>query len=318
MRLQNYVCGNWVEGTGPATDLVHAVTGEKVAASSGGIDFKAMAQYARSVGGPALRRSTFHERACMLKAMAQYLTERKDAYYQVSAATGATKADSWIDIDGGFGTLFVYASKGRREFPNETFYVDGGVEGISKAARLSDGTSACPSRAWPCTSMRSTSRLGDAREACLSLLAGVLLHREARHAHELLTERVFRDIIASGIFPEGTVQPICGSAGDLLDHLDSQDAVAFTGSATTGRSRRSIRRWLATPSASTWRPTRQLLRARPRCHAWHGGVRHPVKEVSREMTSGRRGRSVPPCAERSCPKRWSRTSSRRCRSDWRV
>src|SRR5919199_776326 len=133
MRLKNFALGEWVEGTGEATDLFHAVTGEKIAeASSEGLDFKTMLEYGRRVGGPALRRMTFHERARMLKALATYLTARKEEFYRVSAATGATKGDSWIDIDGGFGTLFTYASKGRREFPNEPFYVDGGVETLSK------------------------------------------------------------------------------------------------------------------------------------------------------------------------------------------
>src|SRR5215210_7167785 len=133
MRLKNYVQGEWVEGTGRATDLFHAVTGEKIAeASSEGLDFRGMAEYARRVGGPNLRRMTFHQRALMLKEMAKYLTARKGEFYHVSAATGATKADHWIDIDGGIGTFFAYASKGRREFPNETFYVDGNMESLSK------------------------------------------------------------------------------------------------------------------------------------------------------------------------------------------
>src|SRR5437868_923569 len=127
--LESYVCGEWVTGAGKATALVHAVTGETIGeTSSGGFDFKAMIEYARTVGGPALRRMTFHERARMLKAMATYLMGRKEEFYPISSATGATKGDSWIDIDGGIGTLFVYASKGRREFPDETFYVDGAME----------------------------------------------------------------------------------------------------------------------------------------------------------------------------------------------
>src|SRR3954470_20174900 len=132
-RLMNYAQGGWVEGGGKATDLFHAVTGEKIAeASTGGVDFKGMAEYAKQVGGPALRKMTFHERARLLKAMALYLTERKEAFYRVSAMTGATKGDSWIDIDGGNGTLSAYASKGRRELPDEPFYLDGPMEPLSK------------------------------------------------------------------------------------------------------------------------------------------------------------------------------------------
>src|SRR3970282_1431163 len=109
MKLQHYVAGRWVEGAGSGTPLLHAVTGEVVAhATSDGIDFKAMLDHARRVGGPVLRRMTFHQRARMLKAMALHLTERKDEFYALSAATGATKNDSGVDIDGGGGTFFVY------------------------------------------------------------------------------------------------------------------------------------------------------------------------------------------------------------------
>ena len=132
-RLQNYVCGAWVEGTGKAAPLVHAVTGVPFAeASTGGIDVKRVVEYGRTVGGPKLRAMTFHQRALMLKAMAKHLMERKDEFYRVSAATGATKRDGWVDIEGGIGTLFAYASRGRREFPNETFHVEGMTEPLSK------------------------------------------------------------------------------------------------------------------------------------------------------------------------------------------
>jgi oxepin-CoA hydrolase/3-oxo-5,6-dehydrosuberyl-CoA semialdehyde dehydrogenase len=134
-RLENFVKGRWLSagGSGTATDLFHAVTGEKIAeASTNGIDFGGMVEYARSVGGPALRKMTFHQRALMLKAMAQRLMELKEDFYLVSAATGATRGDSWIDIEGGIGTFFAYASRGRREFPNETFYIDGPPEPLSK------------------------------------------------------------------------------------------------------------------------------------------------------------------------------------------
>src|SRR5258705_1891577 len=133
MRLQSYAQGEWVTGTGRPTELLHAVTGEKIAEStSEAMDLKAMLESARRVGGPKLRAMTFHQRARMLKAMAQHLMAGKDELYQVSAGTGATKADSWVDIEGGIGTFFAYGSLGRREFPDETFYVDGSVERISK------------------------------------------------------------------------------------------------------------------------------------------------------------------------------------------
>src|SRR3954467_7781716 len=132
-RLQSFALGQWVEGTGHATPLFHAVTGVQIAeATSEGLDFKGMVDYGRRVGGPALRRLTFHQRALMLKEMAKHLGERKDDFYRISAATGATKGDSWVDIDGGIGTFYVYASKGRRELEKETFYVDGPTEALSK------------------------------------------------------------------------------------------------------------------------------------------------------------------------------------------
>src|SRR6476646_5894460 len=133
IRLQSYANGEWVTGAGSGSVLRNAVTGEEIGvASSEGLDFEAMLDYGRTVGGPTLRALTFHQRARILKALAQYLTARKDEFYRVSAWTGATKGDSWIDIDGGFGTLFAYASRGRREFPDETYYVDGGPEALSK------------------------------------------------------------------------------------------------------------------------------------------------------------------------------------------
>ena len=129
MQLKSFVQGRWHAGDGEAVALRDATTGEVIAhASAGGLDFAGALAYARNVGGPNLRRLTFHERAGMLKALAKHLTERKDEFYALSASTGATKGDSWIDIDGGLATLFVFASKGTREMPNSRVYVDGGTE----------------------------------------------------------------------------------------------------------------------------------------------------------------------------------------------
>lgn len=237
MRLQNYALGQWVRGTGTGTDLFHAVTGEKIAeASSAGLDFKAMLEYARTVGGPKLRRMTFHQRALMLKEMAKYLGERKDALYALSTATGATKADSWIDIDGGIGTFYVYASKGRRELPNETFYVDGATEAISKAGTFV-GRHICVPLEGVAVHINAFNFpvWGMMEKLAPSLLAGVPCIVKPATLTSFLTEAAFRLMIESQLFPEGAIQLICGSAGDLIDHLDCQDAVAFTGSASTGR-----------------------------------------------------------------------------------
>lgn len=237
MKLKNYALGQWVEGTGKATTLFNAVTGEAVAeASSNGLDFKAMAAYARTVGGPKLRKMTFHERALMLKAVAKYLMERKDAFYAISAYTGATKTDSWIDIDGGFGTFFAYASRGRREFPNETFHVEGPTEPLSKGGSFV-GRHICVPLEGVAMHINAFNFpvWGMMEKLAPTLLAGVPAIVKPATATSYLTEAVFREMIASGLLPEGAVQLICGSAGDLLDHVMEQDAVAFTGSAATGR-----------------------------------------------------------------------------------
>lgn len=236
-RLQNFVAGEWVEGAGKSTILHHAVTGAPVAeASTEGIDFARMVAYARRVGGPALRKMTFHERALMLKAMAQYLTARKESFYAISAATGATKADSWIDIDGGIGTFFVYSSKGRRELPNETFYVDGATESLSKGGTFV-GRHICVPLEGVAVHINAFNFpvWGMMEKLAPTLLAGVPAIVKPATITSYLTEAVFRAMIESRIFPEGAIQLLCGSAGDLLDHLDAQCAVAFTGSADTAR-----------------------------------------------------------------------------------
>jgi len=237
MRLQNYALGEWVHGTGAGTDLFHAVSGEKIAeASSEGLDFKAMLHHARTVGGPALRRLTFHQRALMLKEMAKYLGERKEALYALSTATGATRIDSWVDIDGGIGTFYVYASKGRREFPNETFFVDGPVEALSKGGTFV-GRHICVPLEGVAIHINAFNFpvWGMMEKLAPSILAGLPCIVKPATLTSFLTEAAFRQMIESNIFPPGTVQLICGGAGDLLDHVDCQDAVAFTGSATTGR-----------------------------------------------------------------------------------
>jgi oxepin-CoA hydrolase/3-oxo-5,6-dehydrosuberyl-CoA semialdehyde dehydrogenase len=236
MTLQSYAAGKWFAGEGG--DVIHhAVTGEPVATvSSRGLDFGGMLDYGRRIGGPALRKLTFHERALRLKALAQYLMERKESYYEVSRATGATRNDSWIDIEGGIGTLFAYSSKGRRELPNETFLVDGAPELLSKQGSFVGQHICTPIQGvavhinaynFPCWGMLE--------KISVNLLAGVAAIVKPASQTSFLTERMFHDMIESGIFPEGSLQLICGSVGDLFEHLDSQDAVTFTGSASTGR-----------------------------------------------------------------------------------
>lgn len=241
MKLKNYALGKWVEGEGEGKPLFNAVTGEKIAEStSTGLDFKAMLEYGRTVGGPALRKMTFHERARMLKALAMYLNEKKGIFYALSSATGATKADSWIDIDGGIGNLFVYASKGRRELPDQPFYIDGAPEAISKNGTFIAQHIAVPLEGvavhinafnFPCWGMLE--------KIAVNLLAGVPAIVKPATATSYLTELMVVEIIASSILPEGSLQLICGGVGDLLEHVNEQDVVTFTGSASTGRKLKS-------------------------------------------------------------------------------
>lgn len=236
-KLKSYAQGEWVEGTSTGAELVHAVTGERIGeATSEGLDFKGMLQYARDKGNPALRSMTFHERARMLKEMAKYLMERKEEFYKLSEATGATKIDSWIDIEGGIGTFFAYSSKGRREFPNETFYVDGNVEPLSKDNSFVGRHICVPLEGtavhinafnFPCWGMLE--------KLAPTFLGGMPAIVKPATVTSYLTEGMVRAMIESGILPDGALQLIVGSTGDLLDHVTGQDVVTFTGSATTGR-----------------------------------------------------------------------------------
>ncbi len=235
-RLGNFAYGEWVTTSGDATALYHAVTGDQVAeASTAGIDYAGMVRYAREVGGPALRAMTFHARARMLKAMAQYLMDRKEQFYAISAATGATRSDSWIDIEGGIGTVFAYASRGRRELPDETFYIDGPTEMLSKGGTFV-GRHICVPLQGVAVHINAFNFpvWGMLEKLAPTLLAGVPAIVKPATLTSFLTEAVFRAMIESKLFPDGAIQLLCGSAGDLLDHLDEQCAVAFTGSATTG------------------------------------------------------------------------------------
>jgi oxepin-CoA hydrolase / 3-oxo-5,6-dehydrosuberyl-CoA semialdehyde dehydrogenase len=235
MQLQSFVAGKWLSGAGAGMALRDATTGEVIAnASAEGLDSQAMLAHAREVGGPNLRRLTFHERAALIKALARLLTEHKDEFYALSYATGATKGDSWIDIDGGISTLFVYASKGTRELPNSRAYIDGGVEGLSKGGSFV-GQHLCVPLEGAAVHINAFNFpvWGMLEKLAPTLLAGVPAIVKPATQTCYLTERVFRRIVESGILPQGTVQLICGGVGDLFEHLTCQDAVSFTGSATT-------------------------------------------------------------------------------------
>lgn len=241
MQLQSYIQGQWRAGNGEGVALRDATTGQVIArASTDGIDFRAVLEHARTVGGPALRRLTFHERAGLLRRLAKHLSERKEDLYALSYATGATRGDSWIDIDGGIGTLFTYASKGVRELPDSRLFVDGAVESLSKSGSFV-GQHICVPLEGAAVHINAFNFpvWGMLEKLAPTLLAGVPAIVKPATATAYLAERAFRLIIESGILPEGAVQLICGGSGDLLDHLRSQDVVAFTGSARTARSLRS-------------------------------------------------------------------------------
>ncbi len=235
MKLENYIAGNWITGDGEGQQLYNAVTGEPVAtATTTGLDFKQILEYGRTVGNPALRKMTFHERGNMLKALALHLRNHLDKFYAISYKTGATKADSWVDIEGGIGNLFANASL-RRKFPNEVFCVDGDSHNLSVNNTFM-GTHILVPKDGIAVHINAFNFpvWGMLEKIAVNLLAGMPCVVKPATVTSYLTEAVVKEIIASKILPEGSLQLICGSAGDILDHVTSQDVVTFTGSASTG------------------------------------------------------------------------------------
>ena len=235
MQLQSYAAGRWYTGKGSEVALRDATTGLVIAnATAEGLDYRAMLEHARRVGGPNLRRLSFHERAGLIKGLAKALGELKDELYALSYATGATKTDSWIDIDGGIGTMFVYASKGTRELPNSQVYVDGQVEALSKGGSFVGQHIYVPLEGAAIhINAFNFPVWGMLEKLAPALLAGVPSIVKPATATSYLTERVVRRMVDTGILPEGSLQLICGGVGDLFDHLTCQDVVSFTGSAAT-------------------------------------------------------------------------------------
>ncbi len=287
MKLESFVRGQWVSPGCDAVDIHSAVTGDVVAQlQSGGLDMREILVYARATGGASLRRLTFHQRADMLKRLGQYLTERKDQLYKLSLQTGATRTDSMIDVDGGIGTLFVYASKGRRELPNAKFLLDGMVEPLSKGGAFSGQHIMAPMHGvgvhinafnFPCWGMLE--------KLAPALLAGVPVVTKPATITSYVAYALARMIAESGILPGGAFQFVVGSAGDLFDHLTCQDVVSFTGSAETSEKlqrhpviareavrfiaeRDSLNAAILAPDASPGTPEFDLF----------------IKEVAKEMT----------------------------------
>ena len=245
-QLKNYAEGQWVAGKKEGEVLHNAVTGDAIyTASSDGLDFGAMMDYARKVGGKALRKLTFQQRGLMLKALAIYLQERKEYFYTISAMTGATRADSWVDIEGGIGNLFTYASL-RRQFPDERFYVDGEAAKLSKNNIFIGHHIMVPKEGVAIhINAFNFPVWGMLEKIAVNLLAGVPAIVKPATLTSYLTEAVFEEIIKSGILPEGSLQLIWGSARGILDTIQTEDTVTFTGSASTGKMLKSHPRILS-------------------------------------------------------------------------
>ena len=234
-QFQNYILGNWVNGTGIEYSAIHAITGREIGTvSSAGIDFEAVLNYSREIGGPQLRKMTFQERGRMLKALALYLMDRKQTYYEISSWTGATKVDSWIDIEGGIGNLFANASL-RKQFPDLPFYVDGSAAPLSKTGSFIGHHIMVPKEGVAIhINAFNFPVWGMLEKIAVNLMAGVPAVVKPSESTSFLTEIVVRDIIASKILPEGSLQLLVGLGRGLIDHVESCDVVTFTGSATTG------------------------------------------------------------------------------------
>ncbi len=239
--VKSFAAGRWIGSDDSARVIHSAVTGEIIArAGSTALDTSAMLEHARNVGGPALRAMTFHQRAKMLKALALHLSEHKQRLYDISFATGATQKDHLIDIDGGIGTMLVFASKGRREMPDDTVYLDGAVEQLSRQGTFL-GQHICTSLQGVAVHINAFNFpvWGMLEKLAPTLLAGMPAIVKPATASCYVTELAVQIMIECGILPKGALQLVAGGLGDMLDQLTSQDVVSFTGSATTALMLRS-------------------------------------------------------------------------------
>lgn len=237
MKVTSYIQGTWLN-EGNETDLISAVTNEPVAQMvEADIDYRSALEYARKVGGAKLREMTIHERAFKIKFLGQYLMERKEKYYEISTHTGATRADSWIDIEGGIITAFGISSKSRRELSDLPWHVEGDTERLSRKGFFM-GQHICVPKHGVAVHINAFNFpiWGMLEKMAPAIIAGMPVIVKPSPIGSYLSWEVFKDIIESGILPEGSVQYIAADRpGDLLDHLISQDSVAFTGSALTGK-----------------------------------------------------------------------------------
>src|SRR5258708_2612557 len=227
--LRSYVSGRWHSPAEEGAPLHDAVTGEEVARiSSAGVDMEAALEHGRRVGGPALRELTFRQRAALLKALGSRLREHREELYALSARSGATLGDAKFDVDGGIGVLLAYAGKGKRELPNDTVYVEGTVEPLSKGGTFVGQHIATPLRGVAVQINAFNFPVwGPLEKFAPAFLAGVPSLVKPASQTAYLTARLVELIVESAILPDGTLQFVCGSVGDLFDHLTEQDLVGF-------------------------------------------------------------------------------------------
>jgi oxepin-CoA hydrolase/3-oxo-5,6-dehydrosuberyl-CoA semialdehyde dehydrogenase len=233
--ISSYVRDDWYTAGDEGATVVDASTGEPVArVSSAGVDLAGMVEHARTVGGPGLRELTFHQRAAALKRLAAFLRERRDGLYELSARSGATAGDAGVDVDGGIGALFVYASKGRRELPNDVLYVDGPPEPLGRGGTFV-GQHVHTSRPGVAVLVNAFNFpvWGMLEKLAPAVLAGMPVIVKPASQTAYVAELAFRHMVESQALPPGSIQLLCGAVGDLFDHLTGQDTIAFTGSAAT-------------------------------------------------------------------------------------
>ncbi len=288
MKVQSYINGQWCSGEGKTQTLLNAINddlvGEVNSLTSG---FAELLEYGRQIAAPELRKLTIHERAERIKALAKYLLDRKKDFYKVSYLTGATKADSWVDIEGGIGTLFSYSGIARRELNNDTFVVEGAVEPLSANGTFK-GRHILTSKEGVSVHINAFNFpiWGMLEKIAPSLIAGVPVVVKPATVTSYLTEAVVKAMVESEILPEGSIQLITGSVGDLLNHVNEQDVVTFTGSASTGQMLRAHPNIIAKSVPFTMEAdSLNCAILAPDVTPEHPEFDLFIKEVAREMTT---------------------------------
>ncbi|WP_445956037.1 phenylacetic acid degradation bifunctional protein PaaZ [Yeosuana sp.] len=235
-KIQHYVQGKWTQGKEEGTPVLDAVTGEAfTSVAIEGLNIPEILNYGRTKGGEVLRKMTFQERGNMLKSLALYLTKRKEAFYELSYRTGATRVDSWIDIEGGFGNLFANASL-RKLFPNQPYHVEGDAIDLSRGGRFMAHHIMVPKKGVAVHINAFNFPVWGMLEKCaVNWMAGVPAVVLPAPSSSYLAEAVAKEIIASGILPEGALQIINGTIKNILETVESQDVVTFTGSSKIGK-----------------------------------------------------------------------------------